>query len=301
MSFDRDALAAALAKHGRVARVIVAATKGSVPREVGASMLVWKGGQSGTIGGGALEFQAAQNASESRLDHIPLGPALGQCCGGAVTLLTEVFTQVPQGDIFARPLPGQPETMPLSVKRLLAASRRGQIIAAGIHDQWMVEPVTHATRPLWIWGAGHVGRALVDVLSPLPDFAITWVDTAPDRFPADAKVTVLPAANPADIVQYAPKHAEHLILTFSHALDLDLCHRLLTHGFQSLGLIGSRSKAARFRTRLAQLGHASAEIARIGCPIGDPKLGKHPQAIAISTALALLSAQGLGTFMDKTA
>jgi xanthine dehydrogenase accessory factor len=142
---------------------------------------------------------------------------------------------------------------------------------------------------------------LVDVLAPLPDFTITWVDTAPDRFPDDPKVTIVPAANPGDLVRHAPADARHLILTFSHALDLDLCHRLLGHGFASLGLIGSKSKAARFRTRLGQLGHTSAEIQRIQCPIGDPAFGKHPQAIAISTAAALLSRQGLGNLMDKSA
>ena len=88
----------------------------------------------------------------------------------------------------------------------------------------------------------------------------------------------------------APQDAEHLILTFSHALALDLCHRLLMHGFRACGLIGSASKWARFRSRLAGLGHAPAQIARIRCPIGDPALGKHPQAIAISVAADLLRA-----------
>ncbi|MFN4098586.1 MAG: XdhC family protein, partial [Pararhodobacter sp.] len=87
--------------------------------------------------------------------------------------------------------------------------------------------------------------------------------------------------------------AEHLILTFSHALDLDLCHRLLTHGFSACGLIGSASKAARFRSRLSALGHDPATIARIRCPIGDPAFGKHPQAIAISVAADLLARPAL--------
>lgn len=81
----------------------------------------------------------------------------------------------------------------------------------------------------------------------------------------------------------------HLVVTYSHALDLALCHALLGHGFAALGLIGSASKRARFRARLAALGHAPAQIDRIDCPIGDPALGKHPQAIAIGVAAALLS------------
>ena len=292
MSFDREGLAAAIARHGRVARVVIAEVKGSAPREVGASMLVWPGGQLGTIGGGALEFEAARTATEPRTDRIALGPGLGQCCGGAVTLVTEIFTDVPDEGPFARPLPGQPAEMPLAIKRLLARARRGESITPGIHDGWLIEPLTSATRPLWIWGAGHVGRALVDVLSPLPDFALTWIDTSTDRFPESPKAERLIAANPADLVPYAPQKAEHLILTFSHALDLELCHSLLRHGFRSCGLIGSGSKWARFRSRLAQLGQTPAQIQRIQCPIGDPHLGKHPQAIAVSVAAALLSDRG---------
>nr|MCE2749619.1 XdhC family protein [Rhodobacter sp.] len=85
--------------------------------------------------------------------------------------------------------------------------------------------------------------------------------------------------------------ADHLVLTFSHALDLELCHRLLTHGFASLGLIGSQTKRARFRSRLRALGHSDPQIARIRCPIGDPALGKHPQAIAIGVAQDILHRQ----------
>ncbi|MES2143594.1 MAG: xanthine dehydrogenase accessory protein XdhC, partial [Pseudomonadota bacterium] len=150
-----------------------------------------------------------------------------------------------------------------------------------------------AQRQVWVWGAGHVGRALVAVLAPLPGMAITWVDVAAERFPevAPEGVTVVPAANPGLLVAHAPKQAEHLVLTYSHALDLDLCHRLLGHGFARCGLIGSATKWARFRSRLAALGHPVASIARIDCPIGDPGLGKHPQAIAIGVAAEFLAGQ----------
>jgi xanthine dehydrogenase accessory factor len=135
-----------------------------------------------------------------------------------------------------------------------------------------------------------VGRALVAVLAPLPGVAITWVDVAADRFPADVPegVTVLPAADPARLADHAPREAEHLVLTYSHALDLELCHRLLGRGFARLGLIGSATKWARFRSRLAALGHAPAQITRIDCPIGNPALGKHPQAIAVGVAAEFL-------------
>ena len=302
--FDLAALRATVAAHGPTARVVIAAHDGSSPREVGASMLVWATGQSGTIGGGALEHEATTRAraqlAETRplLTREALGPRLGQCCGGAVTLLTEVFTQATLpatgAGVFARPVDGRPgddQTMPLSVRRLVARARgEGVAPRPALLQGWMVEPLARPERHLWIWGAGHVGRALVAVLAPLPGVAITWIDIAADRFPEAVPdtVTLRIAADPAQAVTEAPTEAEHLIVTFSHALDLELCHRLLTHGFTRCGLIGSATKWARFRSRLAALGHAPARIARLDCPIGDPALGKHPQAIAIGVGAAML-------------
>jgi len=237
-------------------RVTVACTQGSAPREAGAAMLVRADGIEGTIGGGALEWEAMRQARQMLADgaefaerRVPLGPGLGQCCGGAVTLAFEAV------DALERP----------------------------------------EGAPLWIWGAGHVGRALVDVIAPLPELSITWIDTTPDRFPTTIRdgVTSLPAARPDAALPHAPRNAHHLILTYSHDLDLKLCHAALTHGFASCGLIGSATKWARFRSRLSALGHAGAQISRIACPIGDPSLGKHPQAIAIGVAAWLLDGQML--------
>jgi len=298
MSLDRTALARAVACHDRVVRVVIASHQGSSPREAGAAMLVWDTGQSGTIGGGALEWQAAARArgltGGALVERVPLGPALGQCCGGAVTLVHEVIdaaalAAIPETGLWARRIEGAAD-LPLPVARALR-DNRGQGVAALLWKSgWLAEPVQPPARPLWVWGAGHVGRAIVATLAPLPDFAITWVDTDPSRFPdtIPAGVTCVPHPDPAALIANAPPDAEHLILTFSHALDLDLCHRLLAHGFRTCGLIGSASKWARFRSRLAGLGHAPAQIARIRCPIGDPALGKHPQAIAISVAADLL-------------
>lgn len=298
--FDLEGLQSAVTTQARVARVVIASHAGSSPREVGAAMLVWADGQSGTVGGGALEWQAVLRARAmlatggARLDHQALGPALGQCCGGAVTLLTEVYTAAElsglDAEVIARPTDGSP--MPLAVKRLLAAARgQGTAPAPQLLQGWMVEPVARPQRHLWIWGAGHVGRALVAVLAPLPGVAITWVDVAQDRFPPDAppNMRVLPVADPALAVALAPQNAEHIILTYSHALDLELCHRILKNGFTRAGLIGSATKWARFRSRLAALGHSPQAIARIDCPIGAPHLGKHPQAIAIGVATAFLT------------
>lgn len=296
--FDLTALTQTVAQHGPTARIVVAAHQGSSPRETGAAMLVWATGQSGTIGGGALEHQATEHArtllatKEKSVTHTALGPKLNQCCGGAVTLFTEVFTQetLPaDAPLIARPTTDAP--MPLAVKRLLASARnQGTLPSPQLLQGWMIEPLAHPQRQLWIWGAGHVGRALIHTLSPLPHLQITWIDTAPTRFPAHIpdNTRALPVANPASAVALAPQDAEHLILTYSHALDLDLCHRLLLHGFQSLGLIGSQTKWARFQSRLKALGHSPQTIAKITCPIGDPSLGKHPNAIAIGVAAYLL-------------
>ncbi|MDT8854593.1 xanthine dehydrogenase accessory protein XdhC [Paracoccaceae bacterium Fryx2] len=297
--FDLAGLRAAVAAADRVARVVVAACDGSSPREVGAVMLVWADGSSGTIGGGALEWQAMARARAllgtggARLDRALLGPALGQCCGGAVTLLTEVHDAFSvaalSGEVIARAVDGS--AMPLAVQRLLARARgQGVLPVAQLVQGWMVEPVAQADRRLWIWGAGHVGRALVAVLAPLPGLALTWIDVGRDRFPDPLPegVDALWAADPAALAAHAPPGAEHLVLTYSHALDLELCHRLLLHGFAGLGLIGSVTKAARFRSRLRALGHGDAAIARIRCPIGDPAYGKHPQAIAVGVAADVL-------------
>ena len=299
MGFDREALIAACAQHGRVARVVVAAVRGSAPRETGTAMLVWPGGQEGTIGGGTLEHELTRRACVTLaagqdtpvLSRHALGPEMGQCCGGRVDVLTEIYDRqnaasLPE-DIIAR----GPGEMPLSVRRVLATARGGEGPAQPqLLDGWMVEPVARATREVWIWGAGHVGRALIGVLSPLPDIALTWVDTHRERFPDTIPdgVTILPVAEPTRLAAHAPADATNLIVTYSHTLDLALCDALLRRGARFTGLIGSATKWIRFRKRLADMGHTPERIATITCPIGDPALGKHPQQIALGVAAQLL-------------
>jgi xanthine dehydrogenase accessory factor len=194
--------------------------------------------------------------------------------------------------------------MPLAVKRRVQAARGAGVTGTpALIGGWLIEPLAAPTRKIWIWGAGHVGRALVAVLAPLPDLALTWVDTSDERFPAPlpAGVEKIVAADPARLVPFAPEAAEHLILTYSHVLDLALCHALLSHGFAAAGLIGSATKWARFRRRLSGLGHSDAQITRIACPIGDPTLGKHPQAIAISVGAAILAQRRAEASIQKTA
>ena len=232
--------------------VTVARVQGSAPREAGTSMRVYAEGQDGTIGGGALEWEATALARDM-MRHgamqmqrvMPLGPDLGQCCGGTVTL-----------DF--------------------------------IRNAAQIEPIE---APLWIWGAGHVGAAIARMMAPFEDRLITLIDTTAARMPRDLPRDVAPllAADPVRAVGHAPPDADHLILTYSHDIDLALCDALLRHGFGSAGLIGSDTKWARFRSRLHAMGHMPEQVSRIACPIGDPRLGKHPQAIALGVATAMLT------------
>lgn len=245
--------------HGPVILVEVAATAGSTPREEGAWMVVAPGGAfSGTIGGGALEWRALaeaqamlERAEASRSIRQSLGPDLGQCCGGNVSLQLTRITP----DAAAR-LPEDED----------------------------------ARRELLLFGAGHVGRALVLALSSLP-FRVKWIDSRPGQFPAalPANVTALEIAPEAEMARAGPG-AFVLILTHSHALDLALTAEALKNpAIAYLGLIGSATKKARFFSRLSKAGWAPEALSRVVCPIGLPGLGsKLPAAIAVSVAADLL-------------
>ena len=288
---------------GRVVRVVIAEHKGSAPRESGTSMLVTLNDQFGTIGGGALEYEAVANARQMlrqdgdwlrAFSKIPLGPSLGQCCGGSVSLLAEAFGETELQYLetvagqFVRPVTsGEPIVMPLAVQKRLRDNRSGiQTNSFALVNGWLVEPLDAPKQPLWIYGAGHVGRALVATLEGLP-FAVTWIDSARDRFPTDIPMhaDMLVADNPADAVAYAPNDAQHLVLTYSHSIDLEICLRVLGRAFGGLGLIGSDTKRTRFIRRLTEAG---VDAARLECPIGNRDLGKEPMAIAVGVTAALL-------------
>lgn len=283
MSFDLETLRATLARESRVVRVVVTEVRGSAPREVGASMLIWAEGQAGTIGGGRLEWDATEIARQTlrdgktRVRRFALGPELGQCCGGAVQVAAVLHTAdaLPPPGLVALSLEDRPR--PATPTRLPARA-----------EGWFFESTEMPRTPVWIHGAGHVGRAIVDLLALQPEFDVTWIDTAPERFPEGAKARCLPAPDPARALMLAPRTAHHLILTYSHEMDLALCHAALRHGFASAGLIGSQTKWARFRKRLTALGHSEDQIARITCPIGDPRLGRRPEAIALGVVTGLV-------------
>lgn len=241
--------------------VEITGTRGSAPRDAGTAMKVTSDSTEGTIGGGALEYAAIARArhllatgddEESRT--IPLGPSLGQCCGGAVTLR---YTRAPR-----------------------------QTDRAGGTVHWRMADYP-PREPLWIWGAGHVGRAVVAACPPQV-FEITWVDSDADRFPQVGydNVTKIPTAEMPLLAARAPSDAHHLIFTYSHDIDLALCAALLRCRAASIGLIGSETKRARFFKRLRAMG---LEPGGITCPIGDKTLGKAPDQIAHGTVQSLLS------------
>ncbi|MEZ5702353.1 MAG: xanthine dehydrogenase accessory protein XdhC [Burkholderiaceae bacterium] len=254
--------------------VTVQEARGSVPREPGAWMAVWPKGQLGTIGGGHLEWDAlrrcrahladgAEDSPPAWTQEVRLGPSLGQCCGGVMRL---GFERVSAADVVA-----------------LRAR--------------LVEPL----QTVALFGGGHVGRALVRALAPLP-YRVVWTDSRDEVFPAG-----LPAAvqtGHSEPVQAAvadlPAGAAVLIMSFSHAEDLDIVAACLerlrqTDDLGFVGLIGSKTKWATFRHRLLARGFSEAALARVTCPIGLPGLtGKEPAVIAASVVaqLLLLRSQG---------
>ena len=322
--------------------VSVAATHGSTPREAGAGMAVTRAGSSGTIGGGHLELKAIELAREwLRLEqrgatrrHYPLGPALGQCCGGAVDLLFRPLTALERpwlealaqsektgGELTLRTVldNGAPHTA-ASAAALVTAHTASTAVTATAQAAQAAQTAQTASVPapavmvthhqffpwhLWIFGAGHVGQALAQVFGTLP-CCVTWVDGRDAVFPAAPapNVTVLHSADPPDEVGGIPPGADVLVLTHSHALDLDIIlHLLRRDDLGYLGLIGSGTKAQLFRRRLAARGiDASALVCPIGVPVpfldagagaaGAPPVrpkDKHPGAIAVSVAADLLA------------
>lgn len=323
-------LGAFLSEGTRAVRIVVAEAEGSTPREAGAAMIVTMDATLGTIGGGALEHEAVAAARRllsapavpwrRELRHVPLGPALGQCCGGRATLLLEAYSPIELEDIRAAAATASPPMLARPTSSgapLLAIADRKQVadlplpVLRAVRDMlsgtrsteaalirlragtpaWLIEPASRPRTKLFLYGAGHVGRAIVRALEPLP-FDITWIDIDRGRFPkiTPAAVEVAVDSSPARLAAAAPAGAFHLVMTFSHPLDLDICHAILTRGaFAYLGLIGSDTKAMRFRKRLREAGVPPATLDRLVCPIGLSGVpGKDPAMIAAGVAADLL-------------
>ena len=257
--------------------VRVHSTEGSAPRDAGAWMAVFTDSLLGTIGGGHLEHQAIERAREllalqlsksgleqgaaaPELMRMALGPSLGQCCGGVVHL---------------------------SLQRVNAQD------AATLCEQ-----LDTPRMPVALFGGGHVGHALAELLARLP-VALHWIDSRegifPDALPAHV---VCEHSEPVQgaVASLVPG-SRVLIMSFSHAEDLDVLALCLTRQRQRgdlpyIGLIGSQTKWASFRHRLEARGFTSEELAHVTCPIGVPGIeGKEPEVIAVAVAAQLLQAR----------
>lgn len=285
-----------------VAMISVLATEGSAPRGAGTRMLVTATDQSGTIGGGALEFRAVEQARAAlalppggwRVQDFPLGPLLGQCCGGRVRLLVEHLDPrrlewlagASEGrTLVTRLTPGHVERWIDDEAETRWLPARGDRPEAGAR---FAEVIGQRRRPLYLFGAGHVGQAIAHHAERLP-FRLAWFDTRP-LFDSIRGVTLVPERGVEQCVADAPDDAAIVILTHDHALDYRLTLAALRRAPVAFtGLIGSATKRARFLSRLAQDGIEDAARARLCCPIGvDGVTGKEPDVIAIATLAQLL-------------
>jgi xanthine dehydrogenase accessory factor len=297
----------AIEAEGSAALVTLARVEGSSPREAGARMVVRpSGGFHGTIGGGALEFAALEAARAAlRAGRGPalrrslaLGPELGQCCGGRVEWRIETFDERDLADLSALAIAESGAATPLSarlkldgrVQRTLGPGASERRLARLADESW-TEPLGASARAVYLFGAGHVGRALALALAPLP-FAVRWIDPRRDAFPTHAplNVTLIHAPEPAAELASAPDRALVVVMTHSHALDLEIvAEALRVERFGYVGLIGSATKRARFLSQMRAAGLTELELARLVCPIGIPGLeSKDPAVIAASTAAQLL-------------
>jgi xanthine dehydrogenase accessory factor len=302
-------LADLVASHGAAALVSVHHVSGSAPREAGARMIVRPDGAfHGTIGGGQLEWRMLGTAREAlakgrgpaRFVEQALGPDLGQCCGGRVTVLIETFGREDAADLEAlaeREREGAFEIeavlgddgrvlrRPLSLERGGGPARPGQARVL----RWR-ETFGDGLTPLLLFGAGHVGRALALSLAPLP-FRIRWIDSREDAFPPHIPANAMPvrASAPEAEIADAPADAFIVVMTHEHPLDLAITAAALRRGFPYVGLIGSATKRARFEKRFRELALPEERIRALRCPIGLPGItGKEPTVIAASVAAQVL-------------
>jgi xanthine dehydrogenase accessory factor len=228
-------------------------TRGSVPREAGTRMWVSATEVRGTIGGGNLEYSALRIAREMLLSSEAQRErkfALGDSLGQCCGgAVTLRFTKTEDAECSD-------------------------------------EPRFHVV----LFGAGHVGKEVARILERLP-CRLTWIDPRPDVFPSsvETNVRVVIEEEPAWMVDEAPPGALYLVMTHSHALDLEIVERVLRRNDVAfLGLIGSETKAAKFRLRLRQ---KNIPLERLVCPIGLFKTGKHPAEVAVSAVAQLLVTQ----------
>ncbi len=299
--------------------ITVASVEGSGPREPGAKMVVTRDAQFDTIGGGHFEMRACEIAREMlassaqrRIERFPLGPSLGQCCGGIVQLSFEAVDHstgcyallgrllherqdswrlvclddsVPPA-LVTREGDGLPDVL-TNFNR----ERECHLMKDAQGRNWLVDPCLAHRSHLVLFGAGHVGAAIVRALADLPCH-VTWVDERDDMFPSQvpANVTIEATDTPEAVIDEMEAGATYLVMTHSHALDQRLCEAILKRGDAGwFGLIGSKTKRMQFEHRLRDRGIASERLADMVCPVGVAGIsGKAPAVIAAAVAAQLL-------------
>ena len=311
----------ALIEQGKVSVLVtIVEAKGSVPRGAGTKMIVTgEGIHHGTIGGGNLEYQCIGMAQQrlgveasdqwSRKVHrFPLGASLGQCCGGVVIVLFEVIEAV-QHDWLASLLSYKEAQIAAELSTPLNDFQQPKRVSALNHSvshpdvadvspdhdtDCLLEIIEATGFNIVVFGAGHVGRALVHVLSGV-ECDVTWVDSRANEFPVSIpeNVTTVIDPHPEDAVASAPACSYFIVLTHSHSLDQLLCEKILARDdFRFCGLIGSKSKRMKFEHRLKAKGFSTEQVTKLTCPIGASGLkGKQPGHIAIAVAAQLLALQ----------
>ena len=280
-------------------QITLVETQGSSPRNAGARMYLWDNGQSGTIGGGELEFRVSaiardmllQKKALPKLLDFPLGPVLGQCCGGFVRVLIEpspenistsadmaVLTCLQTGKKTL-----QPQSGPAGKIEILDKNQRACPKLTALDEcRFVLEQPAIKPRHVYIFGAGHIGSALIKVLEPT-GFKLHLIDGRKDYGDDNSD-------DPVQRAIEAPANALFVILTHCHDLDYQLCRCILQKsGLQFCGLIGSATKGARFVTRLKADGLSQKQISKLTCPLGLRNIGnKDPAEIAIAIAAQLL-------------
>ncbi len=240
--------------------ITVIGKRGSVPRDGGTKMVVCDDQNYCTIGGGHLEYRAIDLAKEmlsdgqenQRIEQFALGPTLGQCCGGNVTLLFELF-----------------EGLNLNIM---------------------------------LFGAGHVGKALVSVLHQLP-CKLRWIDSRADEFPEVIPSTVkkMISEEPIEAVLEAPANTYFIVMTHKHSLDFDIIEKILTRDdAKYVGLIGSTTKWEKFKLRFAHKDYKPSFYNKVRCPVGlNTVTGKRPIEVAISIAAEIIADYQSGQCQKK--
>jgi len=250
-------------------------TKGSTPRETGAKILISADTTFGTIGGGKLEYQVTNTAREllagtqeppfSHQQEYILGTELGQCCGGRLSIDYQATTDA---SLWQDPL--------------LQANPLFNIV---------------------LFGAGHVGQAIINILATQP-CQVHWVDNRPELFPSTVppNVQTYLTESPTSLVTEMPANSYYLVMTHDHGLDLDLCDHVLSRsGFRFLGLIGSQTKAERFKRQLLRRGLEQQDIDQMTCPIGIKGIsGKLPSSIALGVVTQLVGLEETVKHMETS-